>query len=81
MRMPRMRLVQLLWMMQVSATLRPDSVPALLGAMDVFASGIASSLALQNAQNATRAVRCARQASLHPAWPLLLDPQTGAALL
>lgn len=64
--------------MQVAATLRADAVPALSGAEQVLAEGIASSLAPSNAAAASAAVRDAAAAAQHAGWPLLLDPQTGA---
>jgi selenide,water dikinase len=66
---------------QVSATLHTDAVPALPGAEEVLAGGIASSLAPSNAAAALAAVRDATAAVQHARWPLLLDPQTGGGLL
>lgn len=63
--------------MQVTATLRVDAVPALPGAEEVLAEGIASSLAPSNAAAASAAVRDSAAAGQHARWPLLLDPQTG----
>lgn len=63
--------------MQVTTTLRLDAVPALPGAEEVLATGIASSLAPSNAAAASGAVHNAAAASEHARWPLLLDPQTG----
>ena len=57
--------------------LRADAVPALPGAEEVLAEGIASSLAPSNAAAASAAVRDAAAAAQHARWPLLLDPQTG----
>jgi selenide,water dikinase len=65
---------------QVDAELYMDSLPILDGAMDTVAAGILSSLQPANLR-LRRAVADFEQASKHPAFPLLFDPQTAGGLL
>lgn len=64
---------------QVSATVRAGALPALPGAEEMLAGGIASSLAPANATAAAAAVRNAAAATRLARWPLLVDPQTGVS--
>jgi len=65
---------------QVRVRLDLGAVPLLPGAAAAAAGGAASSLAPANARSAA-AVANAAAAARHPAWPLLLDPQTAGGLL
>jgi len=65
---------------QVRVRLDIGAVPLLPGAAAAAAAGAASSLAPANAR-AGAAVANAAAAAGHPAWPLLLDPQTAGGLL
>ena len=61
---------------QVHAFLDMGALPVLSGAAECAAAGILSSLHPQNVQ-AQQEVANAVEASQHPLWPLLFDPQTG----
>ncbi|MCB1800215.1 MAG: selenide, water dikinase SelD [Gammaproteobacteria bacterium] len=65
---------------QVDAVINADAVPLLDGAMDTVAAGILSSLQPQNLR-LRRGIRDIEQASRHPVYPLLFDPQTAGGLL
>lgn len=54
-------------------------MPALPGAEEALAAGVASSLAPSNAAAARAAVCDAEKAAQHARWPLLVDPQTGTS--
>lgn len=64
----------------VDAELYMDALPLLDGAMDTVAAGILSSLQPANLR-LRRAVHDIENASKHPAFPLLFDPQTAGGLL
>ncbi len=64
----------------VDAELQIEAVPLLDGAMETVAAGILSSLQPQNLR-LRRAVRDLVQATRHPRYPLLFDPQTAGGLL
>ncbi|MCP4406867.1 MAG: selenide, water dikinase SelD [Gammaproteobacteria bacterium] len=65
---------------EVDATIVMDALPLLDGAMDTVAAGILSSLQPQNLR-LRRAVQEFENASKHPVFPLLFDPQTAGGLL
>jgi selenide,water dikinase len=56
------------------------AIPLLDGALETVEAGILSSLQPQNLR-LRRAIRDVEQASKHPAFPLLFDPQTAGGLL
>lgn len=64
---------------QVHVQVDMSAVAMLEGAMECSSAGVSSSLLPQNARVAAW-VSDADQVAKHPSWPLLLDPQTGAAL-
>ena len=64
----------------VDAVLIMESIPLLEGALETVKAGILSSLQPQNLR-LRRAIRDIEQASRHPAFPLLFDPQTAGGLL
>lgn len=65
---------------QVDALIEVGALPLLDGALDTVAAGILSSLQPQNLR-LRRGIRDIEQASKHPAYPLLFDPQTAGGLL
>ena len=65
---------------QVRVRLDLGAVPLLPGAAAAAAAGAASSRAPANARAAAAGANAAA-AARHPAWPLLLDPQTAGGLL
>ena len=65
-------------LLQVSAELNLARVPMLDGAAQCVAAGVLSSIHIQNAKSSA-AVQNAEAATQHEAWPLLVDPQTGAS--
>jgi selenide,water dikinase len=64
----------------VDAVLTIDAIPLLDDAMETVRAGILSSLQPQNLR-LRRAIHDIEQASQHPAFPLLFDPQTAGGLL
>lgn len=64
----------------VDATLELDAIPLLDGALETTKAGIFSSLQPDNIR-LRRAVRNLEEASPHPVYPLLFDPQTAGGLL
>ena len=64
----------------VDAVLNMEAIPLLDGALETVEAGILSSLQPQNLR-LRRAIRDVEQASKHPAFPLLFDPQTAGGLL
>jgi selenide,water dikinase len=64
----------------VDATLFMDQLPLLDGARETVAAGILSSLQPQNLR-LRRALQDMENASRHPLYPLLFDPQTAGGLL
>jgi selenide, water dikinase len=70
-------LLEMLRASDMDAVLDPETIPALNGALDLFARGIASSLHADNL--ATLAALDGGEA--HPIAPLLIDPQTASGLL
>ncbi len=72
-------LLEMLTASAADARLDPDSIPALDGALDLIAAGIASSL---NSGNQTALVALAEADDLAaPLYGLLIDPQTAGGLL
>jgi len=65
---------------EVDAALIMDAIPLLDGALETVKKGILSSLQPQNLR-LRRAIHDIEQASEHPAFPLLFDPQTAGGLL
>lgn len=65
---------------EVDAVLNLDALPLLDGAIETVKAGILSSLQPQNLR-LRRAIHNIEQASKHPAFPLLFDPQTAGGLL
>ena len=59
--------------------LETDAIPLLDGALYCSEAGVESSLLPANARVGLW-VEDADRASLHPKWPLLIDPQTGDLL-
>ena len=64
----------------VDAVLNMEAIPLLDGALETVRAGILSSLQPQNLR-LRRAIHDVEQASKHPAFPLLFDPQTAGGLL
>ena len=64
----------------VDATLYLEQIPLLDGARETVAAGILSSLQPQNLR-LRRALQNLENASRHPLYPLLFDPQTAGGLL
>jgi selenide,water dikinase len=64
----------------VDAVLTMEAIPLLDGALETVRAGILSSLQPQNLR-LRRAIQDVEQASKHPAFPLLFDPQTAGGLL
>ena len=64
----------------VDAVLNMEAIPLLDGALETVKAGILSSLQPQNLR-LRRAIHDVEQASKHPAFPLLFDPQTAGGLL
>jgi selenide, water dikinase len=64
----------------VSVDLRLDALPALDGAVELFAQGFASSLQPENSR-ARHLIDGMDRAAGHPKLPLLFDPQTAGGLL
>ena len=73
-------LVEMTKASEVDAVINIDAVPLLDGAMDTVAAGILSSLQPQNLR-LRRAIQDFENASRHPAFALLFDPQTAGGLL
>jgi selenide,water dikinase len=71
-------LLEMLRASNMSAVLDPDAVPALDGALGVFARGITSSL---HADNVAALAALDPAARAHEIAPLLIDPQTAGGLL
>jgi selenide,water dikinase len=65
---------------QVDATIYMETLPLLDGALETVRAGILSSLQPQNLR-LRRAIDDVEQASRHPAYALLFDPQTAGGLL
>ncbi len=65
---------------KVDAVLYMDRLPILDGAQETVTAGILSSLQPQNLR-LRRALKDLEKAALHPAFPLLFDPQTAGGLL
>jgi selenide,water dikinase len=65
---------------EVDAVLERDALPLLEGALATVEAGILSSLQPQNLR-LRRGIRDIENASRHPAYPLLFDPQTAGGLL
>ena len=65
---------------QVDAVIERDALPLLDGALATVEAGILSSLQPQNLR-LRRGIRDIEQASRHPAYALLFDPQTAGGLL
>ena len=61
----------------VDAEIELDKIPAHAGALDLSATGIASTLTPDN----IAAAAAFAAPSNHPAWPLLFDPQTAGGLV
>lgn len=64
-------------LLQISAKIKLADVPILEGAAECVAAGVLSSIHVQNAK-ASAALDNPEEATQHPGWPLLVDPQTGA---
>ena len=64
----------------VSVDLHLDALPALAGAVELFAQGFASSLQPENLR-ARHLIDGMDRAASHPKLPLLFDPQTAGGLL
>lgn len=64
--------------MQAHVSLDPGRVPLLDGVQDCLSHGVRSSLHAQN-ERGVMAVVDGEVALQHAMWPLLVDPQTGAA--
>ena len=73
-------LVEMTRASKVDADIFIDAVPILDGARETVAAGILSSLQPQNVR-LRRAIQNIEQASRHPDYPLLFDPQTAGGLL
>ena len=73
-------LVEMLRTSEVDVTLAIDRIPLLDGARETIAMGIFSSLQPQNVR-LRRAIRDLTEASKHPLYPVLFDPQTAGGLL
>lgn len=73
-------LVEMTRASQVDAEINIQNVPILDGARETVAAGILSSLQPQNIR-LRRAIQNIDQASTHPDYPLLFDPQTAGGLL
>ena len=73
-------LVEMTRASKVDAELMLDSVPVLDGAHETVKAGILSSLQPQNIR-LRRAIQNLDEASSHPNYPLLFDPQTAGGLL
>ena len=73
-------LLEMLRASAVEAEIDLDAVPALDGAEDTVALGMFSSLQPQNVR-VRRAIAAEPDASAHPRFPLLFDPQTSGGLL
>jgi selenide,water dikinase len=73
-------LVEMVKASGVDVTLALNALPLLAGARETTALGIFSSLQPQNVR-LRRAVRNLEEASKHPLYPLLFDPQTAGGLL
>lgn len=65
---------------RVDAVIHLDALPALDGALQTMTAGIVSSLQPENVR-LRRAIRNQEQATAHPRYPLLFDPQTAGGLL
>ena len=65
---------------RVEAELDLGAVPALDGALEVISQGIFSSLQPENVR-LRRAIANVDEASLHPKYPLIFDPQTAGGML
>ena len=70
-------LLEMLRASKMDAALDPAAIPALDGALDLFARGLASSLHTDN----MAALAALDLGSKHPIIPLLIDPQTAGGLL
>jgi len=73
-------LLEMMRASQMSVTLAMNALPILDGAKETLQQGIFSSLYGQNRQM-EGAIAHLPQASLHPLFPLLFDPQTSGGLL
>ena len=73
-------LVEMTRASEVDAVLTMEAIPMLDGALETVKAGILSSLQPQNLR-LRRAIHDVEQASNHPAFPLLFDPQTAGGLL
>lgn len=73
-------LVEMIRASQVAVELDLNTLPVLHGAKETTQQGFISSLYPQNAQ-ADRLIKNLQQASRHPLYPLLFDPQTSGGLL
>jgi selenide,water dikinase len=71
-------LLEMLRASGVDALLDPEAIPALDGAIALFARGVASSL---HADNLAALAVLSPAAQTHPIAPLLVDPQTAGGLL
>jgi selenide, water dikinase len=71
-------LVEMLRASAMDAVLDPDAIPALPGACELLAQGIASSL---QADNLAALAALDASSRTHPNAPLLVDPQTAGGLL
>jgi selenide, water dikinase len=70
-------LLEMLRASELDAVLDPEAIPALDGALALFARGITSSLHADN----IAALRALGADQDHPIAPLLIDPQTAGGLL
>ena len=73
-------LVEMLRASRVSVQLEIDSLPAMEGALSLFARGFASTLHPQNLRSALF-LEIEERLDRHPYYPLLFDPQTSGGLL
>ncbi|MEM8844990.1 MAG: selenide, water dikinase SelD [Pseudomonadota bacterium] len=73
-------LVEMTRASRVGVSINLDDVPILVGARETVAAGILSSLQPQNIR-LRRAIQNIDEASQHPDYPLLFDPQTAGGLL
>ena len=73
-------LVEMTRASEVDAVLTMEAIPMLDGALETVKAGILSSLQPQNLR-LRRAIHDVEQASNHPAFPLLFDPQAAGGLL
>jgi len=73
-------LVEMLRPAGVEVELELDAIPALPGALETLAAGIASSLQPQNVR-LRRAIHDLETVARDPRYPLLFDPQTAGGLL